>query len=145
VLLRQRRGEEADARLIEAERIYRAAGNDFALLTVLALRLEAAMAGGQVDAVAAAFDTLASERRRLPQIASAALFDYPVSVGAAWLRERRGDGPDPRPFLEQAYLELLRQTGFLDPAVRQRFLFQIPAHAGILEAATQAGLSMPKF
>ena len=145
VLLRQRRADEADARLVEAERIYRAAGNDFALLTVLALRLETAMAGGRVDAVAAAFDALAGERLRLPQIVSAALFDYPLSVGAGWLRDRRGDGADPRPYLEQAYSELLRQTGFLSPAMRQRFLFQIPAHAAILEAATQRGLSMPKI
>lgn len=144
VLLRQRRPEEADARLAEAERIYRAAGNDFALLTVLAHRLDAAIVAGEVDAVAAAFDSLATERRRLPQIVSAALFDYPLSQGARWLRERRGDGPDPAPFLEQAYHELLRQTTFLTPEMRQRFLFQIPANAAILEAATQRGLSMPK-
>ncbi len=144
VLLRQRRPEEADARLAEAERIYRAAGNDFALLTVLAHRLDAAISTAEVEAVAAAFDRLAGERRRLPQIVSAALFDYPLSQGARWLRERRGDGPDPAPFLEQAYHELLRQTGFLTPEMRQRFLFQIPAHAAILEAATQRGLSMPK-
>ncbi len=144
VLLRQRRPEEADARLAEAERIYRAAGNDFALLTVLALRLDTAIAAGEIATVESAFEALAAERRRLPQIVSAALFDYPLSVGARWLRERRGDGADPAPFLEQAYHELLRQTGFLAPAMRQRFLFQIPAHAAILEAATQRGLSMPK-
>lgn len=143
VLLRQRRAEEADARLVEAERIYRAAGNDFALLTVLALRLEAAIAVGQTAAVASAFDALASERRRLPQIVSAALFDYPLALGARWLREHGGGGPEPRPFLEQAYAELLRQTGFLAPELRQRFLFQVPAHAGILEAATKLGLPMP--
>ena len=145
VLLRQRRAEEADARLVEAERIYRAAGNDFALLTVLALRLETAIVAGGPDGVAAAFGALASERQRLPQIVSAALFDYPLSVGAGWLRDRLGGGPDPRPFLEQAYGELLRQTGFLAPAMRQRFLFQIPAHAAILEAATQRGLPMPRI
>ena len=145
VLLRQRRAEEADARLVEAERIYRAAGNDFALLTVLALRLEAAIAAGQTAGVASAFDALASERRRLPQIVSAALFDYPLALGARWLREHGGGGPEPRPFLEQAYAELLRQTGFLAPELRQRFLFQVPAHAGILEAATKLGLPMPKL
>ena len=37
----------------------------------------------------------------------------------------------------------MRQTGFLSPAMRQRFLFQVPLHRAIVDAATRHGLSLP--
>ncbi len=143
VFVRSRRPAEAMPRFAEAERIYRNAGNELAVLNILACRLDAAIAAGEVAGVEAAFAALAEERRRHPQIFSGALHDYHLYVGARWLEGHRGRGEDPRPYLEEAYSELLRQTGYLEPAMRQRFLFQIPGHAAILEAATRAGLPMP--
>lgn len=143
VFVRSRRPTEAMPRFAEAERIYRNAGNELAVLNILACRLDAAIAASEVAGVEAAFAALAEERRRHPQIFSGALHDYHLYVGARWLEGHRGRGEDPRPYLEEAYSELLRQTGYLEPAMRQRFLFQIPGHAAILEAATRAGLPMP--
>jgi tetratricopeptide (TPR) repeat protein len=143
VLLRLRRPEEAAARLAEAERVYRAVGNDLAVLTTLGLALEAALGTAQAPRVEAAFAALVAERERTRQIASGALLDYPLHVAALWLRRANRTAPDPVGYLRTAYHELLRQTGFLEPAMRQRFLFQIPGNAAILDAATRAGLAMP--
>lgn len=143
VLLLQRRPEEADARFVEAERIQRAAGDDRALLTLLALRLETAIAMGRAPAVESAMAALEAERRLRPEVPSGALFDFHLWKGAAWLRGHGRSGPDPLPFLRRAHEELLRQTGFLQPSLRQRFLFQVSEHAAILEAANRAGLPMP--
>jgi tetratricopeptide (TPR) repeat protein len=45
-----------------------------------------------------------------------------------------------RTFLERAYRTLMRKTGYLQPAQRHRFLFQIPDHDAIVRAATAEGL-----
>lgn len=145
VQLRQRRPEEADARFIEAERILRATHSDEALMTILALRLEAAITGGRAPAVERAMAAFERERTLRPEVPSATLFDLHLWKGADWLRKHGRPGSDPLPYLQRSYDELLRQTGFLEPGLRQRFLFQIPEHAAILDAATRAGLSMPRL
>jgi hypothetical protein len=143
ILLRHRRPDEALARLAEAERLYRAAGNDLAILGILGLGLEAALATGDAARVETAFARLAAERERTAHIAAAALLDYPLYAAATWLSRARRPVGDPLLYLRSAYHELLRQTGYLEPALRQRFLFQIAEHAAILDAATRAGLAMP--
>ncbi len=37
----------------------------------------------------------------------------------------------------------MRETAFLAPELRQRFLFQVPDHQAIVDAATQRGLGLP--
>ena len=143
ILLRQRRANEAAVHFAEAERLYRGAGNDLALLEVLADRLEAAVALGTVESVRGAWNALAEQRRRRPQVASGAICDYQLHLAAVWLRAKGETTEDPRPFLERAYGELMRETAFLAPELRQRFLFQVPAHQTIVDAAGRLGLSMP--
>ena len=142
ILLRQRRASEAAVHFAESERLYRGAGNDLALLEVLADRLEAAVTLGTVESVRSAWQALAEQRRR-PQVASGAICDFQLHQAAEWLRARGETAEDPRPFLERAYGELMRETAFLAPELRQRFLFQVPAHQTIVDAATRLGLSMP--
>lgn len=142
ILLRHRRPGEASVHFAEAERLYRATGNDLALLEVLADRLEAAVAVGVVEPVRTAWKALAEQRRR-PQVASGAICDFQLHQAAEWLRSKGETTEDPRPYLERAYGELMRETAFLAPELRQRFLFQVPAHQTIVDAATRLGLGMP--
>ncbi len=143
VQLRQRRPEEADARFVDAERILRATHGDEALMTIMALRLEAAITSGRAPAVERAMAALERERKLRTEVSSASLFDLHLWKGAEWLRAHGRAGSDPLPYLQRSYEELLRQTGFLAAGLRQRFLFQVPEHAAIVDAATRAGLSMP--
>ncbi|HSM13831.1 MAG TPA: tetratricopeptide repeat protein [Thermoanaerobaculia bacterium] len=142
VLLRQRRPSEAGSRFAEAEKLFRQAGNDLALPEVMALRLEAALAVGRADSVRSAWTALAEERRRRPEVASGAICDFHLFRAADWLRGRGETAEDPIPFLDRAYRELMRETALLAPELRQRFLFQIPTHQLIVDAATHHGLGM---
>lgn len=44
-------------------------------------------------------------------------------------------------YLRRAYRRLMEKTGHLQPALRNRFLFQVPAHEAIVGAATREGLA----
>jgi len=143
ILLRQRRPEEADARFQEAERILRATDSDRPLLLVLSLRLDAAIAGGREAAVERAMAALERERTLRPRVPTTPSLEYRLWRGAEWLGGRDGAQREPLEYLRAAYEELLRQTGFLAPEHRQRFLAQVPENSAILDAATRAGLSMP--
>ncbi len=143
ILLRNRRGAEAAAHFAESERLYRAANNELALPEVLADRLEAAVALGRIESVDTAWRALDFERRRRPQAISAALCDFQLYHAAEWLRGKGHQVEDPLPHLERAYTELMRETGFLAPELRQRFLFQVPVHQAIVDAATRRGLGLP--
>lgn len=143
VLLRQRRPEEADARFAEAERILRATDGDRDLLVVLSLRLDAAIASGRAPAVERAMSALEQERKLRPEVPTTPFLELRLWRGAEWLGGHGAGQRDPLQHLRRAYDELLRQTGFLAPDLRQRFLSQVPDNAAILDAATRAGLSMP--
>ncbi len=58
-----------------------------------------------------------------------------------WLRHRGKPAPEPEPFLEQAYRELLRKASHLKPELRHQFLFQISEYREILEEGSRAGLA----
>lgn len=143
ILLRQRRPEEADARFQEAERILRATESDRELLVVLSLRLDAAIAGGREAAVERAMAALERERVLRPRVPTTPALEYRLWRGSEWLGGRDGAQKGSVDYLRAAYDELLRQTGFLAPELRQRFLSQVPDNSAILDAATRAGLSMP--
>jgi tetratricopeptide (TPR) repeat protein len=143
IVLRQRRPAEAGAHFAEAERLFRAVGNDLALPEVLADRLEVALAIGRIEAVRQAWNALADERRRRPSLPFGAISDFQLFHAGDWLRKKGQEVEDPLPFLERAYAELMRETAFLAPELRQRFLFQVPVHQAIVDAATHRGLGLP--
>jgi tetratricopeptide (TPR) repeat protein len=143
ILLRQRRPAEAVVHFVEAERMFRAVGYEMALPEVLADRLEATMGIGRVEGVRAAWSALAEERGRRPVAPSAATCDFRLFLAAEWLSRKGQEVEKPMPFLERAYAELMRQTGYLAPELRQRFLFQIAEHQALVEAATRRGLGTP--
>lgn len=143
IQMRQRRPAEASGHLAEAERLYRASGNDLALPEVLAARLEAAVAQGSAELIGAAAKALADERQRRPEISPGAIGDFQLFRAGEWLRGKGLSKEDPLPHLERAYAELMRETAFLAPEHRQRFLFQVPTHQAIVDAATRRGLGMP--
>jgi glutathione S-transferase len=101
-----------------------------------------ALASGDADDVLRAFDALAAERERRTYVLSDDLLQFDLFLGARWLAARGVRVPEPLPFLQRAYQELLRKTSFLEPALRQRFL-RIPEHQAIVDAATVARLPLP--
>ena len=68
-------------------------------------------------------------------------FDYHLYRAAVWLRAHGEPEIDPEPWLERAYATLLEQTSFLAPADRHHFLFGLPLHREIVEAAAREGLA----
>jgi len=54
--------------------------------------------------------------------------------------ERLGRQERARPFLEEAYGRLMAKTEHLPQDLRHRFLFQIPEHEQIVQAATDEGI-----
>jgi tetratricopeptide (TPR) repeat protein len=143
IQLRLRRNEAALSNLEEAARIHRELGKGSSLLADLAYRVEAEIARGRPEAVLGALERLAAERPQFDNAPLRELSDFHLYLAAEWLAGRGGGTTDVKGPLERSYAELMRQTGFLAPAMRQRFLFQVPLHRAIMEAATRHGLSMP--
>ena len=75
---------------------------------------------------------------------SAAISDFRLFAAAEWLRKKGQEIEDPGPFLERAWAELMRETGFLAPELRQRFLSQVTRHQALVEAAGRRGLRVPE-
>ena len=132
-----------DTREVEQHVDNRELGKGSSLLADLAYRIEVEIARGRTEAVLAAFEKLAVERPLLDHAPLRELSDFHLYLAARWLEERGGRKGDVQGPLKRSYAELMRQTGFLAPAMRQRFLFQVPLHRAIVEAATRHGLSLP--
>lgn len=143
IQLRLRRHDAALANLEEAARLHRELGKGASLLADLAYRAEAEIARGRADAVLAAYESLAAERPLLDSAPLRELSDFHLYLTGRWLEERKARQCEPVAFLKRSYDELMRQTGFLAPAMRQRFLFQVPLHNAIIEAATHHGFPLP--
>ncbi|MEO7794783.1 MAG: tetratricopeptide repeat protein, partial [Thermoanaerobaculia bacterium] len=143
IQLRLRRNEAALANLEEASRLHRDLGKGASLLADLAYRIEAEIARGRADAILLAYEKLAAERPLLANAPLREVSDFHLYLAAQWLEERDGSSHTPRVHLRRSYDELMRQTGYLAPAMRQRFLFQVPLHRAIVDAATRHGLSLP--
>lgn len=143
ILLGMRQLAEADSCLAEAERIHRESGKTSQSLSDLARRLEVAVVGNDVEAISRHAGLLATRLEALGDAPPAdEPFDFHLFRAATWLRQHGLAAEDPQPRLERAYAELMRQTSFLEPTQRSRFLFQIRLHREILDAATHAGLSL---
>jgi len=143
IQLRLRHGDAALANLEEAARLHRELGKGSSLLADLAYRIAAEIAGGRGEDVLAAYEKLAKERPLLDNAPLRELSDLHLYLAAEWLEEHHGKKLEPLAHLERSYDELMRQTAFLAPAMRQRFLFQVPLHRTIIDAATRRDLSLP--
>ncbi len=106
-----------------------------------AFLLEAAVAADDQDEI----DRLCLELERvLTHIEYPALgeqLDLRLYRGLEWLERRQVREVDSQTPLKRAYEGLCRKTELLDPSLRNRFLFQIPDHRAIIDAATSHGLA----
>ena len=139
---RLRRSEAALANLEEAARLHRELGKGSSLLADLAYRVEVEISRERGDELQACYDKLAAARTLLENAPLRELSDFHLYLAAQWLAERNGKNLEPLVPLKRSYDELMRQTGFLSPPMRQRFLFQVPLHRAIVDAATRHGLSL---
>jgi len=136
------RPAEARPHLAEAARIHRARGQAVALARDLAAQLAAAIAQGETREVRRLALELEDQLATIgSRRASDEPFDYHLYRAAVWLRAHGEPEIDPEPWLERAYATLLEQTSFLAPADRHHFLFGLPLHREIVEAAAREGLA----
>lgn len=144
-LHRQRRSAEALHHLVQAAEIFREYRNDSLHLEALTFRLEAALALEDATEIERAYRDLLAARQHAPSSYFSIGADYWLAVASETLARGADPGSSPaEDHLRSAYSELLRETEYLeDPLMRQKFLFQVPLHAAILEAARKAGLAAP--
>lgn len=145
IQFRLRRNDAAIAHFMEAERLHVALGKPASRLADWSHRIPVEIARGQAEAVAAAYDHLLAGLAELPHVPLVEIHQFHLFLAAEWLEARGQKRGAPLAHLEQSYDELMRQTAYLDRAVRQRFLFQLPAHRAIVEAATRRDLSLPIY
>jgi len=143
ILLGQRKLGEATRYLNDALQVARRLRKPLAEAEALGWLIEAGIAGGEAPAVARHAAALSQRLESLHEPAEAETHWLRLFRASFWLRERGERAPEPRWLLERAYRELVRQTTFLLPEMRHRFLFQIDEHRAIVAAATQFGLSLP--
>lgn len=140
---RLRRQDVALGHLEEAARLHGALGKRASCLADWSYRIAVEIARGQPEAVRSVYERLAAARAELPGAPSTELHEYHLFLAADWLESRGKKSATPRGHLQRAYEELMRQTAFLDKGLRQRFLFEVPLHRALVEAATRRDLPLP--
>ncbi len=73
------------------------------------------------------------------------LIFYRLYLAFDWLRTRGTAARDPVEYLRQAHRELMRKLGYLQPQMRQQFLFNVREHEELLNAAVEHQISLPSF
>ena len=145
ILLRQRESDEARAHLETALRIHGEHGDAQARAEDHAWLLELAILERDRDAV----HRHALELERLLEALSHPIggerLDFRLYRAFRWLAENDQPVRDAEAFLRRSYKELMRKTAYLEPARRQPFLYQIPEHQEILDAAADYQISIPIF
>ncbi len=144
ILIKQRRSGEALPHLEQAAEIARSVGDQGLLLEALTGKLQAAIALEETCAIGEGYRELLAVRQGLPPNYFTISADLALAQAAERLLQEDSSFQPASNHLAAAYSELMRETGYLaDPTLRQHFLFQVPAHTVLLEAARQKGLSIP--
>lgn len=146
IQLHARHLAEAVRHLSAALEIHRQQGDDEAVALDLAWGLEAALTQRREEEVRRLTGELEAAATTCRVAARREVLEFRLFRG---LEELSGGRPDSqeeaRRHLRRAYRELMRKTGHLTPDLRHRFLFQIPDHQEIVDAATRCGLSWPNL
>ncbi len=146
VLMRQRQDVEARLHLAEAHRIHRQHGDRTAAAIDSAWLLELAMQRGDEQAILGHAGALEELLKKLPYPPAGEMLYFRLYRATDWLRRYSTEHQteDPLKHLRRAYRELMRKTAYLSPELRHDFLYQIREHQEVVNAATEAGLSLPE-
>ena len=140
--LRQRRMGDARTHLEEARRIHLRHRDELAACHDTAWLLELTLAEGDREPMLANANRLEEMLRQIQSPRRKEVLLLRLFKAFEWLRHRQMPVPEARDYLRQACDELLRKTAFLEPDKRHAFLFQIPEHEELLDAATRHGVSL---
>ncbi len=145
ILMRQRQEVEARLHLAEAHRIHRQHGDRTAAAIDSAWLLELAMQRGDQEAILGHSSALEELLKKLPYPPAGEMLYFRLFRAADWLRKHgvEREVSEPVKHLRRAYRELMRKTAYLAPELRHSFLYQIREHQDVVNAATEAGLSLP--
>ncbi len=145
ILMRQRQDVEARLHLAEAHRIHRQHGDRTAAAIDSAWLLELAMQRGDKEAIEGHSSALEELLKKLPYPPAGEMLYFRLYRAAEWLRKNgvEREPQEPVKHLRRAYRELMRKTAYLSPELRHSFLYQIREHQDVVNAATEAGLSLP--
>ncbi len=145
ILMRQRQDVEARLHLAEAHRIHRQHGDRTAAAIDSGWLLELAMQRGDKEAIEGHSSALEELLKKLPYPPAGEMLYFRLYRAADWLRKNgvEREPQEPIKHLRRAYRELMRKTAYLSPELRHSFLYQIREHQDVVNAATEAGLSLP--
>ena len=145
ILLRQRHEVEARLHLAEAHRIHRQHGDRTAAAIDSAWLLELAMQRGDKEAILGHAKALETLLEKLPYPPAGEMLYFRLYRASNWLSENGDERPvdEAGKYLRRAYRELMRKTAYLSPELRHSFLYQVREHQEVVNAATEAGLSLP--
>ncbi len=145
ILMRQRQDVEARLHLAEAHRIHRQHGDRTAAAIDSAWLLELAMQRGDMEAILGHSSALEELLKKLPYPPAGEMLYFRLFRAADWLAKNgvEREPQEPIKHLRRAYRELMRKTAYLSPELRHSFLYQIREHQDVVNAATEAGLSLP--
>ncbi len=141
IRLSQRRLEDARRHLAAALDQHRESGDLQAAAFDQAWLVEMALVAEDEAAIRAHTAGLREAVQRLQQVELGERLELRLYRGLEWLRSRGHKVGDPLPYLDRSYREILRKASHLEPALRHRFLFQIPDNQAIVDNATAAGLT----
>ncbi len=144
ILMRQRQDVEARLHLAEAHRIHRQHGDRTAAAIDSAWLLELALQRGDKEAIMSHSSALEELLKKLPYPPAGEMLYFRLYRAAEWLHKNgvEREVSEPIKHLRRAYRELMRKTAYLSPELRHSFLYQIREHQDVVNAATQAGLSL---
>ena len=103
------------------------------------------MQRGDKEAILGHSSALEHLLKKLPYPPAGEMLYFRLFRAADWLRKSgvEGEVEEPIEHLRRAYRELMRKTAYLSPELRHSFLYQIREHQDLVNAATEAGLSLP--
>ncbi len=141
ILMRQHQGEVAKQHFDEALRVHSRRSDVQRQATDHSWLVELALAEGDREALLRQSQALQASLARLPQTADDEILVFRLFKAFDWLERRQIAVPEALPFLERAYRELMRKTGYLEPEQRHGFLFQNREHEELLVSAAKYGMT----
>ncbi|MCH9651064.1 MAG: tetratricopeptide repeat protein [Deltaproteobacteria bacterium] len=143
IRIRMRQLQQGQEHLEAAHEIHRRQRDASRALVDLSWQLKVALLEENVEEILRLYRRVAAERQDLKPSEREETVDFLLFEAADWLRDKAmAINGDPVIHLRQAYQELSRKAMLLNTELRHRFLFQVPANAAIVQAATERNLTL---
>ncbi len=143
ILMRQQKDSEAQGHFREGMRIHLKYSDKPQAALDCSWLLELALRHDEREAILTHCSELEAFLDDLEYPTAGETLYYRLYRAFDWLSRHDHKVREPLIYLRRAYQELMRKTGYLNPEMRHTFLYQIPEHQEVVDAATQHNLSWP--